>query len=113
MVYSGHGTARLDQVRFGGLAASCGGRGSVGSYKVRLVKVWRSGQVLVELGQARFVKAVVVRCALVRSVRHVGSRYGGHGAVRHGQSKLGTAVGVRQGCSGFGELCCGGRGTVR
>lgn len=30
MVYSGHGTARLDQVRFGGLAASCGGRGAGG-----------------------------------------------------------------------------------
>lgn len=39
--------------------------------------------------------------------------YGGHGAVRHGQSRLDTAVGVRQRCSGFGELCCGGRGAVR
>jgi len=31
----GHGTARLDQVRFGGLAASCGGQGRFWSSWVR------------------------------------------------------------------------------
>jgi hypothetical protein len=81
MVHSGHGTARLDQVRFGGLAASCGGlgevrsgevwsggRGSVGSYKVRLVKVWRSRRGrsgLLWFRVVRSVTAVVFRCALV------------------------------------------------
>jgi hypothetical protein len=45
MVYSGHGTARLDQVRFGGLAASCGGLG-----EVRSGEVWSGGR-----GSARSV----------------------------------------------------------
>jgi hypothetical protein len=70
MVHSGHGTARLDQVRFGGLAASCGGRGAVrsGLLWFRVVRsvtaVWVR-YVRARCVRARLGRAVVFRCALV------------------------------------------------
>jgi hypothetical protein len=47
----------------------------------------------------RSVTAVVVRCALVRLVRHVGSRYGGQVRVWSDKFGSGMAVGER-----FGEV---------
>lgn len=53
MVYSGHGTARLDQVRFGGLAASCGGL-AVEARAVRFALVPRGSVSYGGRGSVRF-----------------------------------------------------------
>ena len=54
----GHGTARLDQVRFGGLAASCGGRVSVRFVLVSRGRAVRVGFGLIRLGPVCFGNAV-------------------------------------------------------
>jgi hypothetical protein len=84
MVHSGHGTARLDQVRFGGLAASCGGRGAV-----------RSG--LFWFRVVRSVRAVVSGRVESRWVMVGRSWFGALWFGRSGMLGLGTAVMVRRG----------------